>query len=103
MNSLTSWIDLGNPRPRDRVEDFASVVWPPGEPVALPVVVTGRDVTRPDEATLSFRQIALRRRTRRAFGPLSREALSALLEITCRTQRVSELSPRLQLPFPRLG
>lgn len=106
MNSLTSWIDLGNPRPRDRIEDFIPVVWPRGESIKLPIVSTNCDELCLEQEGLSFRQIAMRRRTRRSFGPLSREALSALMEITCRTQRVSELSSQLQLsqrPVPSGG
>jgi SagB-type dehydrogenase family enzyme len=102
MSSLKAWVDLGNPRPREQVEEFDPVVWPPGEPIALPFI----EGSVADGAAPSFREIALRRRSRRTFAGLRREALSQLLEITCRTQRVRDFAAGLQLsqrPVPSSG
>jgi hypothetical protein len=102
MSLLMAWVDLGNPRLRERVEEFEPVAWPPGRPIALPFVT---DTAADDEAS-SFREVALRRRSRREFDPLGREALSRLLQMICRTQRVSDFSPGLQIcqrPVPSGG
>ena len=106
MNLPTSWIDLGNPKPRDRVADFRPIVWPAGVSITLPSASVDVDAQGNGQTTATFRQVVMRRRSRRTFGALTRLALSQLLEMTCRTQRVSNLTPDLQLsqrPVPSGG
>ncbi|WP_374588713.1 nitroreductase family protein [Ideonella dechloratans] len=102
MISQATWVDLGNPRPRERVEAFEPVVWPLGQPAPL----QSNDGNANGAAALTFREVALGRRSRRAFAGLTRKALSQFLELTCRTQRVRELAPGLKLsqrPAPSAG
>jgi hypothetical protein len=69
-----SWIDLGQPRPRDEPLHYKTVKWPDGDRFPLP-----RDAPLP---TLSFADIAVHRRTRRSFAEMDESKLASLLLLT---------------------
>lgn len=73
------WIDLGNPRPRAKVTPYSPLSWP----------ITSRLALRTPSTTAlpraDYAELALRRRTRREFGPVNLDLLGALLALTCRT------------------
>jgi Nitroreductase family len=70
------WIELGNPTPRQGWKRVAQARWPSGEREPLPLDLPGSQVL--------FRDACALRRSQREFWPLKLEALSQLLELTCR-------------------
>ena len=75
------WIDLGDPRPRDCTHRYTPIAWPDGDRTRLP---------KCPKFVADFRSVALGRRTRRAFGPITSDALGALLHLTSKVQQQGE-------------
>lgn len=93
-----SWIDLGNPSPRDVYEPYRPYEWPSGDIEPLP--------SPPDIALPSIDQVIEQRRSRRLFGQFDREKLSHFLWLTCRTTGVGNEQlgfPIRQRPAPSAG
>lgn len=91
------WADLGDPKPRASNVGYTPILWPDGERTVL---------TQEIPATPDFREVALSRRTRRAFSQLSIEALGALLRLTAKRQQwgSAELGfPVERRPTPSAG
>lgn len=70
-----TWIDLGNPLPRDNIEPYELVRWPTGEIKRLP--------TGPALQTCSFEQVLTSRQSEREFRGISDEQLGRLLWQAC--------------------
>ncbi|MBU6440345.1 MAG: nitroreductase family protein [Betaproteobacteria bacterium] len=106
MSLPTSWIDLGNPRPLEVAKSYVPIVWPGGDVVRLPERYRSIGDPRPSSCEPTLREVFARRRSLRTFGSLRREALSAVLEMTCRTQRTATGSGGAmvsQRPVPSAG
>ncbi len=73
-----TWIDLGNPVPRDGPGSYKPFCWPTGDINYLPV-----PQNLPDKR---FCDVISLRRTRRTFGPVDTLKLAELLWLTCRVQ-----------------
>lgn len=74
-----AWIDLGNPSLRPEILPYAPIQWPCCEAISLGPAAGF--CTR----SISFDELASRRRSRRSFAPLSLEMLGALTWLSCRT------------------
>jgi len=93
-----SWMDLGNPRPYPKVEDYVAPPWPRGKVEMLP--------TNEYVETAKYSDVIASRRSRRSFGALEHSRLSPLLSLTCRSHRTLEGSfgfPLSQRPAPSAG
>lgn len=77
-----SWIDLGNPRPRDEIVRYVPYLWDDGEAKSLPIP---RSFTEE-----SFVEAVSRRRSRRSYKRLNIEALSELLWLSCHRQQLGD-------------
>lgn len=73
-----TWINLGNPYPRSEPQQYRPLEWPQGRRIALPEQIAA--TSKP------FSQVAMGRRTRYEFGPVSHSMLGSLLGLTCRVQ-----------------
>lgn len=95
-----AWIDLGNPSPRPEVLPYAPIQWPCREEIPLG---PASDVCA---RSISFDELASRRRSRRSFAPLSLDMLGALTWLSCRTLRSGTRYSGLDLslrPSPSAG
>ena len=64
-----AWIDLGNPSPRLEARAHTPFNWPCLEEIPL------EPASGIDTQSITFDELASRRRSRRSFGPLSLVAL----------------------------
>jgi len=83
-----SWIDLGNPIPKEAPQPYTPAPWPAGRSRSLPREFAG--------ATRSFQDVAHLRRSRRTYRAPDETTLSHLLSLTCRAG--STISQQLGFP-----
>lgn len=93
-----AWIDLGNPIPLETPSRYEPYEWPSQgiEYLAVPMRL----------ALPSLEKIISARRTRRTFGPISREQLAPFLWLSCRTLAKGNDQvgfPISQRPVPSAG
>lgn len=96
--SMPTWLDLGNPRPKERPTAYTPIEWS-GQRIALPSKGSSR---APHLAAL----LASRRSRRDFAGPATLDDLAAMLELCCRTRELqaSDLGFDLEFrPHPAAG
>lgn len=70
-----TWIDLGNPAPKDTIEPYELVRWPTGQIKRLPSGSAQHDQ--------AFEQVIISRRTSREFRKIDDQQLGRLLRQAC--------------------
>lgn len=88
----STWLDLGNPRPKAQLTPYTPITWPQGAKTKL--TQTGCP------AAPEFAAMFSSRRTRREFAePATHEDLAALFDLCCRTQSTSSSALGFDLEF----
>jgi SagB-type dehydrogenase family enzyme len=93
-----TWIDLGEPSPRDAPSIYTPFSWPPGEAIYLN--------SEPNLPKRNFSEVALSRRSARTFEDVNFEQLSTLFTLSCRVQQLGHRNygfPQSYRPAPSAG